>query len=71
MCTRVTGRTGSCHDGDRGTGTLFPSVPAAGLSASLRRVAASAASALAARADPTTRALALEHRAFLGAAQAA
>jgi hypothetical protein len=40
-------------------------------SATLRSRAASAASALAARADPTTRALAIEHRAFLSAAHAA
>jgi len=52
-------------------GELFPSVPGAGPSASLRRVAAGAASALAARANPTSRELAIEHRAFLGAAHAA
>ena len=51
-------------------GLLFPSIPA-GPSASLRLVAARAASALAASAAPTTRALPIEHRAFLGAAQAA
>jgi hypothetical protein len=34
-------------------------------------VAANAASALAASADPTTRVLAVEHRAFLGAAHVA
>jgi hypothetical protein len=53
-------------------GRLFPSAPGPpDLSATLRRRAASAASALAASADPTTRALAIEHRAFLGAAHAA
>ncbi len=56
---------------DIARGGLFPSVPTAGPSASLRRVAAGVASALAARADPTTRALPVEHRAFLGAAHAA
>jgi hypothetical protein len=56
---------------DIARGGLFRSVPTPGPSASLRRVAAFAASALAARADPTTRALAVEHRAFLGAAHAA
>ncbi|MFS8065945.1 MAG: hypothetical protein ACMG6S_06200 [Byssovorax sp.] len=50
---------------------LFSSVPAAGPSATLRGVAASAATALAASADPTTRHLPLEQRAFLGAAHAA
>lgn len=50
---------------------LFPSVPDPGSSASLREVAARAATVLAASAEPTTRALDLEHRAFLGAAQAA
>jgi hypothetical protein len=50
---------------------LFPSSPDAGPSASLRTVAARAASALAASADPTTRALPIEHRAFLGAAHVA
>lgn len=50
---------------------LFASVPAAGPSATLREVAAFAATALAAHADPTTRHLPLEHRAFLGAAHAA
>jgi len=50
---------------------LFPETPGSGPSASLRRIAASAASALAASADPTTRALPLEHRAFLGATHAA
>jgi hypothetical protein len=49
---------------------LFPSVPS-GPSAPLRLVAARAAAALAASADPTTRALSIEHRAFLGAVQAA
>lgn len=50
---------------------LFLTVPPSGPSVSLRGVAAVAASALAASADPTTRALPIEHRAFLGAAQAA
>ena len=50
---------------------LFASVPAAGLSATLREVAALAATALAASADPTTRHLPLEQRAFLGAAHTA
>ena len=49
---------------------LFRSTPSPGPSVSLRGVAAIAASALAASADPTTRALPIEHRAFLGAAQA-
>ena len=47
------------------------SVPIAGPSATLREVAASAATALAASADSTTRHLPLEQRAFLGAAHAA
>lgn len=50
---------------------LFASVPVAGPSATLREVAGLAATALAASADPTTRHLPLEQRAFLGAAQAA
>jgi hypothetical protein len=50
---------------------LFPSVPPPGPCASLRGVAAIAASALAASAEPTTRALPIEHRAFLGAAHVA
>lgn len=50
---------------------LFPSAPDPGPSASLRDRAAAVASALAASADPTTRALPIEHRAFLGAAHAA
>jgi hypothetical protein len=50
---------------------LFPSTPDPAPGASLRRIAASAAAALAASADPTTRALPLAHRAFLGAAHAA
>jgi hypothetical protein len=50
---------------------LFPSSLSAGPSATLRDVAALAATALAARADPATRHLPLEHRAFFGAAQAA
>ena len=53
------------------TGGLFSSVPAAGPSATLREVAALAATALAASADPTTRHLPLAQRAFLGAAHAA
>ena len=53
------------------TRSLFSSVPAAGPSATLRDVAALAATALAASADPTTRHLPLEQRAFLGAAHAA
>jgi hypothetical protein len=56
---------------DLARGRLFPGVPAPGPSATLRRGAASAAAALAARADPTTRALPIEHRAFLGAAHVA
>jgi hypothetical protein len=57
---------------DVARGRLFPGVPGPpDPSATLRRVAASAASALAASADPTTRALAIERRAFLGAAHAA
>jgi hypothetical protein len=50
---------------------LFASVPTAGPSATLRGVAALAATALAASGDPTTRQLPLEQRAFLGAAHAA
>jgi hypothetical protein len=50
---------------------LFASVPAAGPSATLRDVAALAATALAASADSTTRHLPLEQRAFFGAAHAA
>ena len=50
---------------------LFPSVPSAEPSSTLRTVAALAATALAASADPTTRHLPLEQRAFLGAAHAA
>jgi hypothetical protein len=57
---------------DVARGRLFPGVPGRPEpSATLRRGAAGAASALAASADPTTRALAIEHRAFLGAAHAA
>jgi hypothetical protein len=52
-------------------GDLFPSTPGAGPFAALRHVAAIAAAALAASADPTTRTLAIEHRAFFGAAHAA
>jgi hypothetical protein len=50
---------------------LFPSVPLPDPGSTLRLVAARAAAALAAHADPTTRALADEQRAFLGAAHAA
>jgi hypothetical protein len=50
---------------------LFASAPVAGPSATLREVAALAATALAASADPTTRHLPLEQRAFLGAAHVA
>lgn len=50
---------------------LFRSSPDPGPSVSLRGVAARAATVLAASAAPTTRALPIEHRAFLGAVQAA
>ena len=50
---------------------LFPSTVEPPSFGPLRDVAASAAAALAASADPTTRALPLAHRAFLGAAHAA
>jgi hypothetical protein len=50
---------------------LFPSAPDPGPSASQRCNAARAAAALAASADPTTRALPIQHRAFFGAAHAA
>ena len=50
---------------------LFPSIPTPRSGATLRQVAASAAAALAACADPTSRGLALASRAFFGAAQAA
>jgi hypothetical protein len=50
---------------------LFPSTPDPGPASSLRRVAASAAAALAASADATTRDRPIEHRSFLGAAHAA
>jgi hypothetical protein len=56
---------------DVARGRLFPPALAPDSSTSLRRVAQRTAAALAASADPTTRALALEHRAFLGAAHAA
>ena len=52
-------------------GRLFASVPAAAPSATLREVAAVAATGLAASADSTTRHLPIEQRAFLGAAHAA
>jgi hypothetical protein len=50
---------------------LFASSPLPVLGSTLRKVAASAASALAASADATTRSLALAARAFFGAAHAA
>ncbi|WP_437976141.1 hypothetical protein WMF11_04345 [Sorangium sp. So ce295] len=50
---------------------LFADAPDPGPSASLRKSAAAAAASLAASADPTTRALPLEQRAFFGAAHAA
>ncbi|WP_437737378.1 hypothetical protein [Sorangium sp. So ce1335] len=50
---------------------LFAQAPDPGPAASLRQSAAVAAASLAASADPTTRALPLEHRAFFGAAHAA
>lgn len=52
-------------------GRLFAPVPAATPSATLREVAAIAATGLAASADSTTRHLPIEQRAFLGAAHAA
>jgi hypothetical protein len=52
-------------------GQLFPSVPLPDPGSTLRRVAATTAAALAAHADATTRALAIEARAFFGAAHAA
>lgn len=52
-------------------GRLFASAPSAGPSATLREVAALAATVLAASADPSTRHLPIEQRAFLGAAHAA
>jgi len=53
------------------TRCLFSGVPPAPPSATLRDVAALAATALAARAESTTRHLPLEQRAFVGAAHAA
>jgi hypothetical protein len=50
---------------------LFPSTPQPGPGATLRKVAASAAAALSASADPTSRGRDLASRAFFGAAQAA
>ncbi|WP_437545641.1 hypothetical protein WME97_40025 [Sorangium sp. So ce367] len=50
---------------------LFADAPDPGPSASLRKSAATVAASLAASADPTTRALPLEQRAFFGAARAA
>jgi hypothetical protein len=55
---------------DVAQGRLFPSTPQSATPASLRQIAAHAAAALAASADPTTRELPIEHRAFLGAAHA-
>jgi hypothetical protein len=52
-------------------GVLFPSVPKPGAGAPLRSIAASAAAAIAALGDPSTRGLSIERRAFLGAAHAA
>lgn len=52
-------------------GALFPSAPRPQAGAALRHVAASAAAALAALSDPTTRQLPIGRRAFLGAAHAA
>jgi len=52
-------------------GALFSLAPRPPAGAALRHVAASAAAALAALADPTTRRLPIEQRAFLGAAHAA
>jgi hypothetical protein len=61
---------------DVALGRLFPATasvaqPSSSLAVPLRRIAAGAASALAASADPTTREMPMEHRAFLGAAHAA
>jgi hypothetical protein len=50
---------------------LFAEAPLPPPTATLRQVAASAAATSAACADPTTRPLAIAHRAFFGAAQAA
>ena len=52
-------------------GKLFPAAPLPDPGARLRRVAAHAAAAVAASAEPTTRSLPLEQRAFFGAAHAA
>jgi hypothetical protein len=52
-------------------GQLFPAVPLPDPGSTLRRVAAHAAAAVAASADPTTRSLPIEQRAFFGAAHAA
>ena len=52
-------------------GRLFRGLPAAGLGATLREVAATATSALAAAAGSTSRGLGMAERAFLGAAQGA
>jgi hypothetical protein len=52
-------------------GKLFSSVPLPDPSSTLRHVAAHAAAAVAANADPTTRSLAIEQHAFFGAAHAA
>jgi hypothetical protein len=51
-------------------GKLFPAVPLPDPGSTLRRVAAHAAAAVAASADPTTRSLPIEQRAFFGAAHA-
>ena len=56
---------------DVALGKLFAASPKPASSASLREVAASAAAALAASANASTRALPIEQRAFLGAAHAA
>lgn len=56
---------------DVARGRLFASAPDPPASASLRRIAAGAAAALAASADSTTRARPIEQRAFLGAAHVA
>lgn len=56
---------------DVARGGLFPPAPDPGPAASLRSIAARTATVLAASADPTTRALPSEQRAFLGAAHVA
>ena len=52
-------------------GALFPSTPSSGPLATLRQVAAAAATALAASTPPALRRLPLVERAFFGAAQSA